>query len=641
MLRLCKSSRLSHNSSPVTQQISLLLFLSKPISSSALPRSPSSSSSTLVPSHDHIARLILDQKTASSALHAFQWAASLPGFTHSQSTYRALVHKLCSFRRFDAVHHLLDEMSGSIGSPPDEDIFLTIVRGLGRARMIKDSIKVLDLVRKFDREPSLKVYNSVLDVLVKEDIDVAREFYRKKMMGHGVEGDEYTFGILMKGLCLTNRIGDGFKLLQVMKLSSVKPNTVIYNTLLHALCKNGKVGRARSLMSEMDEPNDVTFNILISGYCKEENLVQALVLLEKSFSLGFVPDLVTVTKVLELLCNSGRVMEAVEVLERVESKGGAVDVVAYNALIKGFCNSEKVKLGRRLMKDMESKGCLPNLDTYNVLITGFCDSNMLDAAMELFDEMKTDGVRWNFDTFDGLIHGLCSGGRVQDGFKILELMEENKGGSSGRISPYNSILYGLYREGQMHEALDFMIRMERLFPRQVERSSRILRSCREASMDDAMRVYEQMNDEGGSTSVIVYDALIRGFCEEDRVRESFEIMNEMISSRYFPTASTFNCLINTFCQQGKVPSGLKLLEDLVGRGCMPDGESYAPLIDGFCRTRDLPRAWKVLVQMVEKGVCPNYLVWECLLRCLTQDTAWSESDHISRICNLSQQDTET
>jgi len=47
--------------------------------------------------------------------------------------------------------------------------------------------------------------------------------------------------ILMKGLCLTNRITEGFKLLQVMKSGVVKPNTVIYNTLLHALCKNGKV----------------------------------------------------------------------------------------------------------------------------------------------------------------------------------------------------------------------------------------------------------------------------------------------------------------------------------------------------------------------------------------------------------------
>lgn len=117
--------------------------------------------------------------------------------------------------------------------------------------MVKRVIKVVDLVTQFGKKPSMRIFNSVLDVLVKEDIDLAREFYRKKMMGSGVEGDGYTFGILMKGLCLTNRIGDGFKLLQVMKSREIIPNTVIYNTLLHALCRNGKVGRARSLMNEI------------------------------------------------------------------------------------------------------------------------------------------------------------------------------------------------------------------------------------------------------------------------------------------------------------------------------------------------------------------------------------------------------
>ena len=97
----------------------------------------------------------------------------------------------------------------------------------------------------------MRIFNSVPDVLVKEDIDLAQEFYGKKMMGSGVEGDEYTFGILMKGLCLTNRIGDGFKLLQVMKSREIIPNAVIYNTLLPALCRNGKAGRARSLMNEI------------------------------------------------------------------------------------------------------------------------------------------------------------------------------------------------------------------------------------------------------------------------------------------------------------------------------------------------------------------------------------------------------
>ena len=97
-------------------------------------------------------------------------------------------------------------------------------------------------------------------------------------------------------------------------------------------------------MNEMQEPNDVTFNVLISAYCKEENLVQTFLLLEKSFTMGFVPDVIILTKVLKILCNVGRVAEAFEILLRVKGKGGAIDVVAHNILIKGYCRIAKVKL---------------------------------------------------------------------------------------------------------------------------------------------------------------------------------------------------------------------------------------------------------------------------------------------------------
>ncbi|XP_054800872.1 pentatricopeptide repeat-containing protein At2g17525, mitochondrial isoform X2 [Prosopis cineraria] len=562
----------------------------------------------------------------SQALQTFKWAAELPQFAHSQSTYRALIYKLCTFRRFDTVKQLLDEMPHSVGSPPGEDIFITIIRGLGRARMIRQLIKIVGLVYRFHSKPSLKIFNSILDVLVKEDIDIAREFYRKNMMGSGIEGDYYTFGILMKGLCFTNRISECFKLLQLMKSRGIIPNTVIYNTLIHALCRNGKVGRARSLMNEMEEPNDVTYNILISGYCKEENLIQALVLLEKSFGMGFVPDVVTTTKVVEILCNVGRVTEAVEVLERVEGMGGAVDVVAYNTLIKGFCKVGKAKVGLHFLKQMENKGILPNVDTYNVLISGFLESRMLDVAFNLFNDMKTDGLGWNFVTFDTMIRGLCSEGRFEDGIMILELMEDSNEGSRGRISPYNSIIYGLFKHNRSNEAFEFLRMMGKLFPRAVNRSLEIFRCCKERAVEDAKKVYDQMIKEGGVPSILVYDCLVREFSREGCVREAIELMNEMVANNCFPVPSTSNAIITGFCSQGKADSALKFMEDIVTRGFVPNRETYGPLIDIFCEKGELQKALHLLVEMIDKGIIPDYCIWNSMLFCISQEKYFEDKN---------------
>ncbi|XP_015088000.1 pentatricopeptide repeat-containing protein At2g17525, mitochondrial [Solanum pennellii] len=590
---------------------------------------------TPVPTQENITRLILEQKTANQALQTFRWASNISNFTHNHSTYRAIIHKLCNFRRFDCVHHLLNEMPSSIGSTPDEDIFVTIVRGLGRAGMIKQVIKIPELVSKFEKKPTLKLYNSILDVLVKEDIDIARAFYRIKMMGNGIQGDHYTYGILMKGLCLTNRIGDGFKLLQVMKTRGITPNTVIYNTVIHALCKNGKVGRARSLMRDLVEPSDVTFNILISAYCGEGSLVQALVMLEKSFSKGYIPDVITVTKVVGLLCNNGRVSEAVELLERVEERGGIVDAVAYNTLINGFCRLGKVKVGCRLLKEMELKGCMPNADTYNGLISGLCESKMLDLALEMLNEMKRVGINWNFVTYDTLIHGLCSGGRVENGLKILEVMKDDKGVSTVHISPYNNVIYGFYKENRLEEALVFLRKMENLFPRAVNRSVRILGFCENGNIDEARKVYDQMVKEGVMPSALVYANLVSGYCSKECIKGAFDLMNEMIERGYLPVASTLNDVIILLCKQGKVGKASKLMENIKGRGCLLDSGSYGPFIDVFCSRGDFHKAYMFFLQMVEKSIVPDYHSWNMLLVCLCQQTTWIEGNN--KTCRLTSQ----
>ncbi|KAI3495146.1 hypothetical protein L1887_37344 [Cichorium endivia] len=583
-----------------------------------------------VPTHDQISHLILDQKSASEALHTFRWASKLPHFSHTQSTYRALVHKLCTFRHFDTIHQLLDEMPSSIGSPPDDDIFVTIIRGLGNARMVRQTINILNLVSRFKEKPTLKIYNSILDVLVKEDIDIARGFYRRKMMACGVKGDMYTFGILTKGLCMTNRISDAFKLIQFMKKNDLPPNTVIYNTLIHALCKNGKlgIGRARSLMKEIVNPNSVTFNILITAYCKEDNIIQALVMLEKCFNLGFVPDVITITKVMELLCIKNRAMEAVEVLERVEKKGGKIDVVAYNTLIKGFCKIKKVKAAIRFLKEMELKGCLPNVDTYNSLIYGFCELGLFDSALDMFNEMKRVGIIWNFDTFDILIRGYCSKGRVEDGYKILELMEDSKSGSLGHISPYNSIIYGFYKANRVDSALDFLTKMGTKFPRGVHRSREILACCEESRMGNAKKIYDEMILEGGVPSVVVYISLIRGFCEEKMIKEAFEIVDEMVKCGYVPNVLILGGLINGLCGEGKVGSALLFLEDVIERGWLVDLSCYSPLIDGFFKRGDKHKGLMLFMEMVEKGIVPDYFGWNCVVECFVGEKRSLEGNNM-------------
>ncbi|XP_038972426.1 pentatricopeptide repeat-containing protein At2g17525, mitochondrial [Phoenix dactylifera] len=597
---------------------------SKPFSSSSSSSFPTPTTAPTPTPEEDLAGLILQQKTPSAALRIFRWAARIPSFpAASPAASTALLRSFLSSGRPAAALRLLS----ALPSPPDDTTLVSLIRALSRAGNPHGAFRVPDLLRPH-RSPSLRLLNSVLDALVQHDIDLARHFFRRKMAAFGVRGDERTFGILMKGLCRTNRIAEAFKLLKLMKDSGLTPNPVIYNTLIHALCRNGKVGTARSLMREMNTPSDITFNILISAFCGDGSVVQALVMLEKCFDLGFVPDAISVTKIVELLCNHSRAMEAVELLERVENKGGVVDTVAYTTLIKGLCRMKKPQVGRRVLKEMESKGVLPNVHTYNSLISGFCDSGKLGLAMELFEEMRMDGISPNFKTFDTLIRGLCFGGRITDGLKVVSLMEEERGGHGDSISPYNSVLYGLYKEGSMEEAFEFLNRMASSFPRAVDRSLRILRFCQENKVEEAKMVYDQMVGEGDIPSVLIYESLIEGLCKEGNVREAFDLMNLMVEKDLFPEVSTFNALIHGFCREGKFRSASKLLDEMVKRGCNPNSDSYSSLICGLCKQGDLDKAFGFLVQMVEADVIPDQDTWNSLL---TSEQPWLKCENGNQI----------
>lgn len=161
---------------------------------------------------------------------------------------------------------------------------------------------------------------------------------------------------------------------------------------------------------------------------------------------------------------------------------------------------------------MENKGCLLNVDIYNVLIVGCCDIDLLDLVFDLFNEMKMEVVNCNFVIYDILIKGFCFKGLIEDGFKILDFMEESKGGNGGRISFYNSIIYGLYRENRLDEVLDFLDKMRKMFLRVVDRFLRILGFCEEENIESVKIVYDYMIYEGGIFSVFVYFILIYDFC---------------------------------------------------------------------------------------------------------------------------------
>lgn len=287
----------------------------------------------------------------------------------------------------------------------------------------------------------------------------------------------------------------------------------------------------------------------------------------------------------------------------------------------------KVRVAQRFFKEMERKGYLPNVETYNLLIAGFYDVGMLESALDTFNDMKTDAIRWNFATFSTLIKGLSVGGRTDVGLKILELMQDSEEVHGARIDPYNSVIYGYYKENRWEKALEFLLKMEKLFPRLVDRTFKLISLREKGGVGDIKTEYDQTIGEGGIPNVIVFHCLIHRYSQEGYIEETLELINDMVTRDYLPKSSTFNAVIIGFCKQDKVMSGIKFVEDMAERGCLPDGESYNPLFEELCVKGDIQKAWLTFSRMVEKSIVPDSSMWSSLMFCLSQKTEF----HLNRV----------
>ena len=84
----------------------------------------------------------------------------------------------------------------------------------------------------------------------------------------GLESDEYTFSILVNGLCKMGQIGAAEKQIWSMHMMGMKSNVVAYNCLIDALCKSNEVDAAIRVLHSMKLKDDFTYTSLVHGLCK-------------------------------------------------------------------------------------------------------------------------------------------------------------------------------------------------------------------------------------------------------------------------------------------------------------------------------------------------------------------------------------
>ncbi|WJX10474.1 hypothetical protein P8452_01192 [Trifolium repens] len=341
-----------------------------------------------------------------------------------------------------------------------------------------------------------------------------------------------------------------------------------------------------------DKPN----NLNPESYVAESHVVRVL---------KHEPDIVSSLKYFKSLANSGTFKHTqltyktmIEKLGRNNEMDGIQYLLQLMKLESVPCSEElfiivmnsyrRAKLGEQGLKmfyRIREFGCIPSVKIYNHVLDVLLSENMFKMINPLYNNMKGEGLEPNVFTYNILLKALCKNGKVDGACKLLVEMS-NKGCPPDDVS-YTTIISSMCKSGEVDKAKELAQRFEPVVP--------------------------------------VYNALIHGVCREYRIKEAFDLMNEMVDKGVDPNVISYSTVISCLSDMGDIDLSLAVFGRMFVRGCSPNVHTFTSLIKGYFVRGRLGDALGLWNLMIQEGVWPNVVSFNTLIHGLCSNGNMDEA----------------
>ncbi|KAI5022572.1 hypothetical protein ZWY2020_059302 [Hordeum vulgare] len=294
--------------------------------------------------------------------------------------HEATVRRLAAAGDVDGVQYALQEMRLR-GVACSEGALVAAICAFARAGAADRALKTFYRAHDLGcAAPTVRVYNHLLDALLRENLVGAVVPVYDNMRKAGVEPNVYTYNLLMKALCQNDRVDAARKMLDEMARKGCQPDAVSHTTIVSALCKLGRVDEARRAVAET-VPVCSSYNAVVHALCRQFRMRQVLSVIDEMIHRGLHPEPATYTSMVDALCKAGELRMACAILARMVTEGCAPNVQTFTVLVKGFFDAGKAHDATDMWNWMVAEGWAPTTISYNVLIRGLCHTGDLKGII--------------------------------------------------------------------------------------------------------------------------------------------------------------------------------------------------------------------------------------------------------------------
>jgi len=282
---------------------------------------------------------------------------------------------------------LIQSSSSATGKSPESrqksqlpiEAINSIVSALLRQRMLERAESLLSTLS--DRlTPNTTTLNHFLNYHSRLPRPVLSEVleHLKQFEARSVKPDVVSFTILLN-ILMKLGLGQNMisKLLLMMDQAGVQPNAITYGSIIHHLCRSGKIQDvevALKLLDEIEErgiaTTDITYTALIQGFLRAH--IQEYEVIKEAGGGGGEEG----HQVAGVTGNGKKLEVATELISRLKRRGGKLNQVIYNALLNALFSTGQFESGMQVFKLMKHELLLPSplqlygnglIDSYGII----------------------------------------------------------------------------------------------------------------------------------------------------------------------------------------------------------------------------------------------------------------------------------
>lgn len=504
-------------------------------------------------------------------------------------TYNCILDYYCSNEQFASALELFKSFEARHVSP-DNYTFSILLKGIKNDKHpdLDFAERVVEMYLQHGNIVDLIILNSAIDVfLTHGSIERADRVFRMTSERTSFRPDHVTFSTLIKGCCKNKNVETALVYFSHMKEQGLKPNRIIYNSLMDLAVKDQKLKMALGLIEEMQRDeisaDGYTYCIILNGLKINESSV-------------------TLVKL---------------ILENIKKVLGAnqfrLDEALFNTILDVCFKYELHEDLDYFYELMRVKGITESPITYGTLIKAFSKQQKFDKVIQVFDKMLENKIMLNDMTYGSLLDACSKIGRMDYSLKIFDYLEALSSNMNSII--FTTMLKGYIKNEQFSEAIRFFERVKKythLNGMIITFNCALDLYVRKNDIDGSLRLFEELSTHF-TPDIISYSTLIKGLAFANRKAEAYQFVKKMVDVDPHVDVSVVNLFLDSCSNTSDFKLGIEAYEYVMMRNIAPNEITFGIMIKIFGFSKELHRAFDLLDLMAAFEINPSIVIYTNLI----------------------------